>query len=90
MPDYTSNAKIPKATFLERDWHLVLRSAFDAMSGDARAVRGGAYSRTRRSSCALIATMIVLSDMSTAPTAGERTIPHGARTPAASGMATML
>ena len=48
------------------------------------------HSLARRSSCALIATMIVLSDMSTAPTAGERTIPHGARTPAASGMATML
>ena len=49
-----------------------------------------AQSVSRRSSCALTATMIVLSDMSTAPTAGERTIPHGASTPAASGIATML
>ena len=44
----------------------------------------------RRSNCAFTATMTVLSDMSTAPTAGESTIPHGARTPAASGMATLL
>jgi hypothetical protein len=47
-------------------------------------------SSVRRSSCALMATMIVLSDISTAPTAGVRTRPHGASTPAASGIATML
>ena len=39
---------------------------------------------------ALIATMMVLSDMSTAPIAAGNTIPHGASTPAASGIATML
>ena len=48
------------------------------------------HNRARRRSCALIATMIVLSDMSTAPTAGDNTIPHGASTPAASGIATTL
>jgi hypothetical protein len=37
-----------------------------------------------------MATTIVLNDMSTAPTAGCRTIPHGARTPAAKGIATTL
>lgn len=45
---------------------------------------------TRRSSCALIATMMVLTDISTAPTAGASTSPKGANTPAASGMAAML
>ena len=49
-----------------------------------------AYSRSRRRSCALIATTIVLSDISTAPTAGVSTMPHGASTPAARGIATML
>ncbi len=44
----------------------------------------------RRSSCAFTATMIVLSDMSTAPTAGLSTTPQCSRTPAASGIATML
>jgi hypothetical protein len=44
----------------------------------------------RRKSCALIATMMVLSDMSTAPSAGFSRTPHLARTPAASGIATML
>ena len=48
------------------------------------------YKRTRRSSCAFSATMIVLRDMNTAPTAGVSTMPHGASTPAASGIATML
>jgi len=48
------------------------------------------YSFARRSSCALIATITVLADIKTAPTAGESTNPHGARRPAASGMATML
>jgi hypothetical protein len=44
-------------------------------------------SPARRKSCALIATLTVLADMSTAPTAGERTNPHGARSRAASGIA---
>lgn len=48
------------------------------------------HSRTRRRSCAFTATMTVLSDISTAPTAGWSTMPYGASTPAASGMATML
>jgi len=38
----------------------------------------------------LIATMMVLSDMRMAPTAGESRIPHGASTPAARGRATTL
>lgn len=41
-------------------------------------------------SIALIATIIVLSDISIAPTAGLKMIPSGARTPAANGIATML
>src|SRR5690606_26294229 len=45
---------------------------------------------SRRSGCALMATMMVLSDMSTAPAAGESTMPRDASTPAASGIATML
>lgn len=47
-------------------------------------------SRTLRSSCAFSATMTVLADMRTAPTAGCRTMPHRESTPAASGIATML
>ena len=49
-----------------------------------------AQSRTRRNSWAFTATMIVLSDMSTAPTAGLNTNPWRSSTPAASGIATML
>ncbi len=45
---------------------------------------------TRRSSCAFTATTTVLKDMRIAPTAGFSTIPHGASTPAASGIAAML
>jgi len=45
---------------------------------------------SRRSSCAFAATTIVLSDISTAPTAAGSTMPQGARTPAASGIAKML
>jgi hypothetical protein len=48
------------------------------------------HSRTPRSSWELIATTTVLSDIKIAPTAGGSTIPHGASTAAASGMATML
>lgn len=44
----------------------------------------------RRISWALTATITVLSDMNSAPSAGESRIPHGARTPAARGSATML
>jgi hypothetical protein len=44
----------------------------------------------RRRSCALMATMTVLSDMSAAPAAGERMMPFPARTPAASGIARRL
>ena len=50
----------------------------------------GNSSGARRNSCALTATMIVLSDISTAPMAGLRTTPLYAIAPAASGMATML
>jgi hypothetical protein len=39
---------------------------------------------------ALIATMTVLSDMSTAPTAGDSSIPKGANTPTANGKAITL
>jgi len=44
----------------------------------------------RRKSWALMATITVLRDMRSAPTAGDRTTPTGARTPAARGKATML
>jgi hypothetical protein len=50
----------------------------------------GRQSRTRRSNWAFAATMIVLTDMSTAPVAGLSTIPRGSSTPAANGIATML
>ena len=40
--------------------------------------RPGTERSTRRRNCALIATITVLSDMSSAPTAGERRIPIGA------------
>jgi hypothetical protein len=48
------------------------------------------YSGILRSNWALSATMIVLKDISSAPTAGESRIPQFANTPAANGMATML
>lgn len=48
------------------------------------------YSEALRSSWALIATITVLADINTAPTAGARTIPAHASTPAASGIAMML
>jgi hypothetical protein len=49
-----------------------------------------AYNWARRSNCALIATMTVLADISTAANAGGRRIPCAAMTPAANGIATML
>src|SRR5207249_9392295 len=52
--------------------------------------KGSHHIRARRRSCALIATMTVLSDMSTAPIAAGSTMPHGANTPAASGIAKTL
>lgn len=48
------------------------------------------YSDVRRKSCALRATITVLADIRMAPTAGWSTMPHGASTPAASGIAAML
>lgn len=64
---------------------------------DGAAVRAGAArgssrpcSFTRRSSCAFRATTTVEALIRTAPRAMGRTNPTGARTPAASGMATML
>ncbi len=57
---------------------------------DARAERYHVSDIDRRSSCALMATITVLSDISAAPTAGDSTKPQRARSPAASGMATML
>lgn len=48
------------------------------------------YSLVRRSSWALMATITVLADISTAPSAGDSTTPREAKTPAASGIATML
>lgn len=48
------------------------------------------YSPVRRRSWALMATMTVLADISTAPMAGFSTTPQGCSTPAASGIATML
>src|SRR6185503_15099886 len=56
----------------------------DGLSGSSR------QSEVRRSNWALTATTIVLRDIKTAPTAGWRSIPHGASTPAARGMAATL
>ncbi len=47
-------------------------------------------SLARLRSCALIDTITVLADISTAPTAGASKIPNPARRPAASGIATTL
>jgi hypothetical protein len=44
----------------------------------------------RRSNCAFTATITVLSDMRTAPTAGDSKMPWPANTPAASGIAATL
>ena len=51
---------------------------------------GALQSGARRRSWALMATITVLSDISTAPTAGERTTPQRYATPAASGIAATL
>ena len=51
---------------------------------------GDAHRDARRSNCAFTATIVVLADIKTAPTAGCRTMPQGASTPAARGIATML
>ena len=48
------------------------------------------YKAVLRSNCALSATTIVLTDISNAPTAGERRMPQPTNTPAASGIAMML
>ena len=48
------------------------------------------YSLVRRNSCAFSATMIVDNDISPAAIAGVSVTPHGANTPAASGIATTL
>ena len=56
----------------------------------ARRRRPSRYRRARRSSCALIATITVLSDIRMAATAGDRRIPYRISTPAASGMANTL
>ena len=48
------------------------------------------HNRVRRSSQALIATTMVLIDISTAPTVESSTIPHATGTPAASGPPTLL
>src|SRR5688500_16626712 len=89
-------------TFLFGRTTALFRSTFENLL-DARAFNGTGQDgiRTdplhrlpagpaRRRSCALIATMMVLNDMSTAPRAGCSRIPHPANTPAARGMATML
>ena len=47
-------------------------------------------SRTRRRSCALAATMMVERLMAMAPTAIERSMPHGTKMPIATGIATRL
>lgn len=51
---------------------------------------GARLKSSRRSSWALSATMIVLTDISSAPAAGDSIMPTGASTPAASGSATTL
>ena len=64
--------------------------SFASASTPTRRGPTGLQSFARRSSCALIATITVLSDISTAPTAGESRMPARANTPAARGMAMML
>jgi hypothetical protein len=56
----------------------------------ANALHRISYRDNRRSNWALMTTMIVLSNIKTAPIAAGSTMPHGARTPAASGIAKML
>jgi hypothetical protein len=62
-----------------------------SIHSDAHAARRPrAHNVSRRSNWAFRATTTVLKDMRIAPTAGLSTIPHGASTPAASGIAAML
>src|SRR5690625_1165553 len=67
------------------DKRLIIRTRSQMPRSDTTS-----FYTARRSSCALIATTTVLSDMSTAPSAGCSRIPQAARTPPARGMATML
>jgi hypothetical protein len=59
-------------------------------SWSGRSWADAAHGAARRRSWAFTATITVLSDISTAPAAGARTIPQRARTPAASGIAATL
>ena len=61
-------------------------------SAVARGTRSGGrfHSSAFFRNCALMATITVLADMNTAPSAGVSRMPHDARTPAARGMAKML
>src|ERR1700730_12430325 len=65
-------------------------SANEFLSGQLTHMGLHVHSATLRSSCAFRATTTVLNDMRIAPTAGFSTMPHGASTPAASGIAAML
>src|SRR6185312_9808768 len=79
-PDW-QQGRVERTRFYATALRLGAGREFDTRAG---------YSSTLRSNCALMATTIVLSDISTAPAAGDSTTPIGASTPAASGMATML
>ena len=80
---------LPRSNNTIRSVSLWPRERFESQVG-ARGHSAEAYSLARRSSCALIATMTVLADMSTAANAGGRRMPCVARIPAANGIATML
>ncbi len=67
-----------------------MQDLFASGRATARPTLSLCHSLARRRSCALTATTTVLSDISTAPTAGDSTIPFDASTPAASGMARIL
>ncbi len=54
------------------------------------AAAGSSRKRRRRNVCAFTATIIVLSDINTAPIAGGSTKPNGANAPAAIGKAMTL
>jgi len=66
------------------------RPAASACWANRTATAFRVQSVVRFRSWAFAATITVLADMSTAPTAGVRRMPHAASTPAASGIATML
>jgi hypothetical protein len=89
-PAWFIGAFIPADAGPAKPLHLAMSKPQPTWSGPPPRPLAGYVSCSRRSNCALTATMTVLSDIRMAPTAGESTIPTDARTPAASGIARML